>query len=204
MALQELWIQKRSQRKQLAAQRRQKVNEWRQLTQKELQLQAELLHQQLSSFVTKLREDRKQQQQQFQQEIAQRQLEILHLKTDVWQRQQEYHQQRIAKAQTLFQNLQHFRAQLHASVWKQDNCAPAVLLAAATKEKLVNSCPPADTVKSKLQQYIQQAQGATLLEIEQVMGLNRMQAIDILRTLIKQGVLQQRDRQYFVRQQARS
>jgi DNA-binding IclR family transcriptional regulator len=60
----------------------------------------------------------------------------------------------------------------------------------------------ADTLRSKVQQYIQQAEGATLIEIEEVIGLSRVQTIDILRSLIKQGLLEQRDRQYFIRQQA--
>src|SRR5690348_10679048 len=117
MALKNLWEQERQERLQITAERRQQVNQWKQLTQQELQLQADLLHQELSSFVTSLHNNRKLQQQQFQQEIVERQLEILQIKTDVCQRQQEYRQQRAAKAQALFQDLQNFRAILHKSVW---------------------------------------------------------------------------------------
>ncbi|MEH2166872.1 MAG: gas vesicle protein GvpC [Nostoc sp.] len=229
MALKNLWEQERSQRLQITAERRQKVNQWKQLTQQEFQLQADILHQELSSFATSLDNNRKLQQQQFQQEIAERQLEILQIKTDVWQRQQEYCQQRTAKGQALFQNLQNFRAILHNSVWGDYSDEQAVSPTPAKQEKLVvipkrsisrsaikatgfrpsanimtKKVPAlnADTVKSKVQQYIQQAEGATLIEIEEVIGLSRVQTIDILRSSIKEGVLEQRDRQYFIRQQA--
>ena len=230
MALKNLWEQERLQRLQITAERRQQVNQWKQLTQKELQLQADLLHQELSSFVTSLDNNRKLQQQQFQQEILERQLEILQIKTDVSQRQQEYRQQRSAKAQALFQNLQNFRAILHNSVWNDYSPEQPVPPTPAKEEKSVVTVPKwsisrsaikatgfrtsvntiakkapvlnTDTAKSKVQQYIQQAEGATLIEIEEVIGLSRVQTIDILRSLIKQGVLEQRDRQYFIRQQA--
>ncbi|MEH2367819.1 gas vesicle protein GvpC [Nostoc sp.] len=230
MALNNLWEQERSQRLQITAERRQQVNQWKQLTQQEFQLQADVLHQELNSFVTSLDNNRKLQQQQFQQEIVERQLEILQIKTDVSQRQQEYRQQRSAKAQALFQNLQNFREILHNSVWGDRSLEQPVSPTPAKEEKLVATVPKwsisrsaikangfrssantiakkvpalnADTVKSKVQQYIQQAEGATLIEIEEVIGLSRVQTIDVLRSLIKQGVLEQRDRQYFIRQQA--
>ncbi|MCC5634508.1 gas vesicle protein GvpC [Nostoc sp. CHAB 5844] len=227
MALNNLWEQERSQRLQITAERRQKVNQWKQLTQKELQLQADLLHQELSNSLTSLHNNRKLQQQQFQQEIVERQLEILQIKTDVCQRQQEYRQQRAAKAQALFQDLQNFRAILHKNVWGDCSHEQAVSPTPAKKEKLLavpkwstsrsgikatGFRPAVNTItrkvpalnadtKSKVQQYIQQAQGATLTEIEEVIGLTRVQTIDILRSLIKQGLLEQRDRQYFIRQQ---
>lgn len=230
MALKNLWEQERAQRLQITAERRQQVNQWKQLTQQEFQLQADLLHQELSSFVTSLHNNRNLQQQEFQQEIVERQLEILQIKTDVWERQQEYRQQRTAKAQALFQDLQNFRATLHNSVWGDYSHEQTVSPTPAKEEKLVVTVPKrsishsaikangfrpsvktmtkevpalnADTIKSKVQQYIQQAEGATLIEIEEVIGLSRVQTIDILRSLIKQGILEQRDRQYFIRQQA--
>ncbi|MBC1300119.1 gas vesicle protein GvpC, partial [Nostoc sp. UCD122] len=225
MALKNLWEQERSQRLQITAERRQQVNQWKQLTKQEFQMQADMLHQELSSFVTSLHNNRNLQKQQFQQEIVERQLEILQIKTDVCQRQQEYRQQRAAKAQVLFQNLQNFRAILHNSVWDDRSQEQAVSPTPAKEEKLVATVPKwsisrsaikangfrpaansmakkapalnADNVKSKVQQYIQQAEGATLIEIEEVIGLSRVQTIDILRSLIKQGILEQRDRQYF-------
>jgi hypothetical protein len=230
MALKNLWEKERQERLQITAERRQQINQWKQLTQQELQLQADLIHQELSSFVTSLHNNRKLQQQQFQQEIVERQLEILQIKTDVWQRQQEYRQQRVAKAQELFQDLQNFRKILHQSVWGDGSHEQTVSPTLAKKEQLVPTVAKwpisrsaikatgfrpgvntitrkvpalnADNVKSKVQQYIQQAEGATLIEIEEVIGLSRVQTIDILRSLIKQGVLEQRDRQYFIRQPA--
>ncbi|MBH8572091.1 gas vesicle protein GvpC [Nostocaceae cyanobacterium CENA369] len=244
MALKNLWEQGRQERLQITAERRQQVNQWKQLTQQELQLQADLLHQELSSFVSSLHNNRKLQQQQFQQEIVERQLETLQMKTDVWQHQQEYRQERAAKAQALFQDLQNFRAILHNSVWGDYSHGQAVSPTPTKKEKLVATVSPTlakneklvatvpkwsisrssikatgfrpavntmtkkapalngDAVKSKVLQYIQQAQGATLIEIEEVIGLSRVETINILRSSIKQGVLEQRDRQYFIRQQA--
>lgn len=244
MALKNLWEQERQERLQITAERRQQVNQWKQLTQQELQLQADLLHQELSSFVSSLHNNRKLQQQQFQQEIVERQLEILQMKTDVWQRQQEYRQERAAKAQALFQDLQNFRAVLNNSVWGDYSHRQAVSPTPAKNEKLVTTVSPTpakkekldatfpkwgisrssikatgfrpavntiakkvpalngDAVKSRVLQYIQQAEGATLIEIEEVIGLSRVETINILRSSIKQGLLEQRDRQYFVRQQA--
>ena len=243
MALKNLWEQERSQRLQITAERRQQVNQWKQLTQQELQMQADLLHQDLRSFVTSLHNNRKLQQQQFQQEIVEREFEILQIKTDVWQRQQKYRQERAAKAQVLFQDLQNFRALLHDSVWGDYSHGQAVSPTPAEKEKLATVSPTpaekeklvatvpklaisrsaikatgfhpsantmtkkvpalnADTVKSNVLQYIQQAEGATLIEIEEVIGLSRVETIDILRSSIKQGVLEQRDRQYLIRQPA--
>ncbi|MDZ8188584.1 MAG: gas vesicle protein GvpC [Nostoc sp. ChiSLP02] len=226
MALKNSWEKERQERLQITAERRQQVNQWKQLTQQELQLQADLLHQELSSSVTSLHNNRKLQQQQFQQEIVERQLEILQIKTDVCQRQQEYRQQRAAKAQALFQDLQNFREILHKNVWGNRTREQPVSPPPAKTEKLVATVPkwsisrsgikatgfrpPVNTMtrkmpalnadtKSKVQQYIQQSEGATLTEIEDVIGLTRVQTIDILRSLIKQGILEQRDRQYFIR-----
>lgn len=66
--------------------------------------------------------------------------------------------------------------------------------------------PPAKTVKASpkdaiayekdVYAHIQQAQGARLTEIETALGLNRFQAVDALRSLIKKGLITQRDRIY--------
>ncbi|MBD2037274.1 hypothetical protein H6F76_20120 [Leptolyngbya sp. FACHB-321] len=44
--------------------------------------------------------------------------------------------------------------------------------------------------------YIQNAQGARLTEIERALNLSRFQAVDALRSLIKKGLITQRDRIY--------
>ncbi|UBF25235.1 hypothetical protein K9N68_27025 [Kovacikia minuta CCNUW1] len=44
--------------------------------------------------------------------------------------------------------------------------------------------------------YIHQTQGARLTQIETTLGINRFQAVDALRSLIKKGLITQRDRLY--------
>ncbi|MBW4583267.1 MAG: gas vesicle protein GvpC [Tildeniella nuda ZEHNDER 1965/U140] len=66
--------------------------------------------------------------------------------------------------------------------------------------------PPAKVVKASpkdaiayekdVYTHIQQAQGARLTEIEAALGLDRFQAVDALRSLIKKGLITQRDRIY--------
>ena len=49
--------------------------------------------------------------------------------------------------------------------------------------------------------YIQQSSGAKITEIEQVLGMNRFQAVDTLRSLVDKGFLSQReDRMYILKQ----
>jgi gas vesicle GvpC-like protein len=48
--------------------------------------------------------------------------------------------------------------------------------------------------------YIQKSQGARLTEIQSALGINRSQTVDGLRTLIKQGLVTQRDRIYLVQE----
>lgn len=66
--------------------------------------------------------------------------------------------------------------------------------------------PPAKVVKASpkdaiayekdVYAHIQQVQGSRLTEIEAALGLNRFQAVDALRSLIKKGLITQRDRIY--------
>ncbi len=68
--------------------------------------------------------------------------------------------------------------------------------------------PPATPAKTEIDvayeqevaTYLQQAQGAKVSEIEMALGINRIQAINALRSLIKKGVLKQRDDRLFVTQ----
>ena len=55
-----------------------------------------------------------------------------------------------------------------------------------------------DTIahETSVYEHIQQVQGARLTEIEAALGLTRFQAVDALRSLIKKGVITQRDRIY--------
>lgn len=62
----------------------------------------------------------------------------------------------------------------------------------------VVKAPPKDAIAYEKDVYahIQQVQGARLTEIEAALGLNRFQAVDALRSLIKKGLITQRDRIY--------
>src|SRR5579883_42325 len=71
--------------------------------------------------------------------------------------------------------------------------------------------PPAKSIKSAageaiahentVYDYIQSVQGARLTEIESALSLNRVQAVDALRSLIKKGLITQRDRIYLSQMQ---
>ena len=60
----------------------------------------------------------------------------------------------------------------------------------------VVKAPPQIAHEKKVYEHIQQAQGARLTEIESALGLSRFQAVDALRSLIKKGLITQRDRIY--------
>jgi hypothetical protein len=49
--------------------------------------------------------------------------------------------------------------------------------------------------------HIRKMQGARLPEIETALGINRFQAVDALRALIKEGVVTQRDRVYLIQEE---
>ncbi|MGA7934534.1 MAG: hypothetical protein WCA35_13380 [Kovacikia sp.] len=55
-----------------------------------------------------------------------------------------------------------------------------------------------DTIayEKEVYNYIHQTQGARLTQIETALGINRFQAVDALRSLIKKGLITQRDRLY--------
>lgn len=56
-------------------------------------------------------------------------------------------------------------------------------------------------VEEEIFGYIYQNQGARLTEIESELQVNRFQAVDALRSLIKQGLITQRDRVYLVQEE---
>lgn len=75
----------------------------------------------------------------------------------------------------------------------------------ATASRLVQ--PPASVAavkvellscEQKVYNYIQAHTGARLAEIEQALGINRVQTVDALRVLLQQGRITQRDRIYIV------
>lgn len=55
-------------------------------------------------------------------------------------------------------------------------------------------------VEKQVYNHLQQFQGARLVEIEAVVGLNRFQAVDALRSLMKRGWVMQRDRIYSIQE----
>jgi gas vesicle GvpC-like protein len=57
-------------------------------------------------------------------------------------------------------------------------------------------------LEQEVYQHLHQVQGARLTEIETALGINRFQAVDALRLLIKKGLITQRDRVYLVQEEA--
>ncbi len=57
-------------------------------------------------------------------------------------------------------------------------------------------------VESEIVGYLQSGAGARLMEIESALDINRFQAVDALRSLIKQGRVTQRDRVYVIQEEA--
>jgi hypothetical protein len=84
--------------------------------------------------------------------------------------------------------------------------ASAPATASTTKQTLSNSVVSAKATKPSqkdeiayekdVYNYIHQSQGARLTQIEAYLGINRFQAVDALRSLIKKGLITQRDRVY--------
>lgn len=59
----------------------------------------------------------------------------------------------------------------------------------------------AEQLEKKIYNHVQQAQGARLTEIEEALGISRFQAVDALRSLIRQGLITQRDRIYLIQEE---
>jgi hypothetical protein len=81
---------------------------------------------------------------------------------------------------------------------------PAVTVAPAAPAR--NGSQPAAKDAVSLEQatydYVKSSNGAKLTDIESALGMNRFQAVDTLRSLIKQGLIVQRDRLYLAQDQA--
>lgn len=60
------------------------------------------------------------------------------------------------------------------------------------------SQPEGMAYEKEVYNYIHKIQGARLTEIESSLGINRFEAVDALRSLIKKGLITQRDRVYLV------
>jgi len=65
--------------------------------------------------------------------------------------------------------------------------------------------PPSSVLEEQIEKqvytYIRQTQGARLTEIETTLNINRFQAVDALRILIKKGLVTQRDRTYLIQEE---
>ena len=59
-----------------------------------------------------------------------------------------------------------------------------------------------NSLSQSIYALIRQRNGARLPEIEETLSINRFQAVDALRVLIKEGVVTQRDRVYLVQEGA--
>nr|WP_242042498.1 gas vesicle protein GvpC [Leptolyngbya sp. FACHB-541] len=57
-------------------------------------------------------------------------------------------------------------------------------------------------LEEEIYYHIYQVQGARLTELETALGINRFQAVDALRSLIKKGLVTQRDRVYLIQEEA--
>jgi gas vesicle GvpC-like protein len=57
-------------------------------------------------------------------------------------------------------------------------------------------------LEEEIYYHIYQVQGARLTELEAALGINRFQAVDALRALIKKGLVTQRDRVYLIQEEA--
>jgi hypothetical protein len=80
------------------------------------------------------------------------------------------------------------------------------ILVPLTPPPVAKSSPAApDTlpIEKQIYQHLCQIQGARLTEIETALKINRFQAVDALRSLIKQGLVIQRDRVYLIQEEVR-
>ena len=113
-------------------------------------------------------------------------------------------------------HLQHYRSELRRSIWGEaveieseikPEVKPEPMKSAAkpfiAKKpiKIASAAKPAPVVISdeeKIFQYLEDMQGARLTEIESALSMNRVQAVEGLRSLIQQGKITQRDRLYLI------
>lgn len=61
--------------------------------------------------------------------------------------------------------------------------------------------PAAVEIEKEVYNYLHQVQGARLAELETALEINRIQAVDVLRSLITKGLITQRDRVYYTQEE---
>jgi predicted house-cleaning noncanonical NTP pyrophosphatase (MazG superfamily) len=117
--------------------------------------------------------------------------------------------------------LQHYRSDLTRSIWGEpaeatptpetkpvpvkSSAKPVIAVKkpqkASIKVATSSATKPTPVVTSdedKIYQYVEDMQGARLTEIESALSMNRVQAVEALRSLIQQGKVTQRDRLYLI------
>jgi gas vesicle GvpC-like protein len=138
---------------------------------------------------------------------------------------------RQANLNALFQRFSQFRAELQqycthlrASVWGADldtdhqSCSinpnqpsPRLRHPSPVGEGMaeranpeptpISSAQPAVEIEKEVYNYLHQVQGARLAELETALAINRIQAVDVLRSLITKGLITQRDRVYYTQEE---
>ena len=71
---------------------------------------------------------------------------------------------------------------------------------AVTQEETLKYHPDKETICQRIYHYLQQTQGARLSQIESAVGLNRVDTVDALRTLIERGKIGRNDDRIYVTQ----
>lgn len=89
---------------------------------------------------------------------------------------------------------------------KNKESSPPVSQSSATSKALQAPLPPSaslleEQIEKQVYMHIRQTQGARLTEIETALNINRFQAVDALRILIKKGLVTQRDRTYLIQEE---
>jgi hypothetical protein len=87
--------------------------------------------------------------------------------------------------------------EVSSAVAQPDAALPIPVIETAKLAQLEN---PAQ-LEEAIYNHIHQQNGSRLNEIESALGINRFQAVDTLRSLIKQGLITQRDRVYFIQEE---
>jgi predicted DNA-binding transcriptional regulator len=70
-----------------------------------------------------------------------------------------------------------------------------------TSAPIPTAQPAAVEVEKEVYNYLHQVQGARLAELETALEINRIQAVDVLRSLITKGLITQRDRVYYTQEE---
>lgn len=187
----------------------------RNLVQEDLKIQAQETRQVLSDFITNLqkqgnedRNKRQQEQKQRQQEINNLQQEISESIKDFSQNRQNYRVDLSTKANMLSEELKSFHENLQFSVWgiktslnsddKFSNLDNNQAEAKVEDKPQDKTSPELEVGQEILYQFIKQENGVSLIDIEKKLGIQRKSTIELIRNLIQTGMLEQRDRLYFV------